>query len=401
MGVLDSLQTEQLHREVYIAILNSALQKPGEKSRLVRRVGISPQYLSYLLQSEMDNSSNSRLPNARIAEKIARELPLEPEQRERLLEHMNLARETTIHPVRMTLPDNPRIYVNELTEAGHEASITLDPQMAREKCIYIREKCLQLLRYAVLYTYPFETVKVCMSLHEALCILNQAEDALYYAKFAHAIMENLPRDNYSGNDRERLDRYTIQAIGAEARAYSDLRLYNKAYQTCLQAEAKAGKIHYQSDTILSQLYRDRLQALCRKPRFALEEAEGLVDSVKMLCERAESDLAPRWLFLANQYLVRAYLNYASDLSLKKAGRLLAEIARQMPDTPHMSPLYQTLFLKTYAKFYWKKGAYIEWEYFIKQAITSAIDAGLAHQISDIKRTYGDALLPLFKDLEAR
>lgn len=120
--------------------------------------------------------------------------------------------------------------------------------------------------------------------------------------------------------------------------------------------------------------------------------------MRALCDGVESDLAPRWLFVANQYLVRAYLNYSN---LKKAEKLLAKTFEQMATIPHLSPLYQTMFLKTYAQFYWEKGDSSGWEYFLKRALTSAVDAGLAHQISDIKRTYGHVLIPLLQELESR
>lgn len=401
MSILDTIDQAHLHREVYIALLQSVLHEPGAKRRLAARIGISPQYLSYLLQTETENTYSFRLPNARVAERIAQGLDLEPGQRACLLEHMHLARACSSDLARSGLSAPPAIYLKDIRAAEREANTTPDPHVFRRKYLDIRDTCLLLLQHSLIYTYPLDTVEICLLLHEALCILNQAAEALYYAKLAQAIMENLSRHDYLHRETERFDRSALQTIGAQARAYSDLRLYQMAYEQCLLAELQVSSMHYCPDIILSQLYRDTLQALCRTPRFALSEAEGLVDRMHRLCDGTQSELAPRWLFLAQQYLVRAYLNYASDLSLKKAGKLVTEISRQLPAIPHLGPLSQTLFFKTSARFYWQKGATAQWADLLTQALTTALDAGLAHQISDMKHTYGQALQPLLADLASR
>lgn len=79
---------EQVHREVYIAILNSALREVGSMARLAELLGISPTYLSYLLHLDPRTSYSSRRPSLRIAEAIAHALPLAPDVRDALLEHM-------------------------------------------------------------------------------------------------------------------------------------------------------------------------------------------------------------------------------------------------------------------------------------------------------------------------
>ncbi len=399
MGILDSIHEAQLHREVYVAILNSTLQRPGGKRGLAEQIEVSQQYLSYLLNPQTDDLSNFRNPSSKVADKIANALPLEREQREQLLKHMYLARDRAsqiTQALRSELLARPiGDFLTELRGAYQEANFATDPHISRMKYLFVRDSCKMLLEYPVLYTYPLNTVEVCLLLHDAQCILNWTEDALYHAKLARAIMDSLSRNDY--RDKERFDSYQFEALRAEARAYSDLRLYREAYDTCLHAEM-SDAMRYQSEACIPQLYRDKLQALCRKPRFALSEAEGLVAKVRAICDSAKNDLAPRWLFMANQYLARAYLAHHN---IKKAKKLLTGIFEQMPTIPHLGPLHQTLFLKTYARFRWEEGDSTEWEYFLKQALTYAVDAGLAHQISDIKRTYGQALVPLLHDLESR
>ena len=400
MGILEHIYEAQLHREVYIALLNSALQEKASKRHLAEHIGITQQYLSYLLNPETDDLHNFRVPSAKIAQKIASTLPLEREQREHLLEHMYLARDGTSHTtqtLRSELLAHPiEHFLQELRDAHQEANFATDPHLSRMKYLVVRDTCKMLLEYPILYTYPLNTVEVRMMLHDAQCLLNRTEDALYHAKLARAIMDSLSRDDYY-REQERFDSYHIEVFRAEARAYSDLRLYREAYDKCLEAEA-SDAMRYQPAAAIPQLYRDKLQALCRKPRFALSEAEGLVAQVTAICESSSNDLAPRWLFMTNQYLARAYLNHQN---MKKAQNILKVIIEEINTIPHLGPLHQTLFLKTYAKFRWQEGDCTEWEYFIKQALTYAVEAGLAHQISDIKRTYGDTVVPLLQELESR
>jgi len=398
MGILERIHEAQLHREVYIATLKSLLQEKASKRQLAEQIGITQQYLSYLLNAQTDDPYSFRIPSPKVAEKIANALPLESEQREHLLKHIYLARDGTSQitsTLRSELLAHPlEDVLKELRDAHQEANFATDPQIARIKYLVIRDTCKMLLEHAVLYTYPLNTVEVCLLLHDAQCILNRTADALYHAKLARAVIDSLSYNK--ADDKERLCSYQIQILRAEARAYCDLRLYREAYETCLQAET-SDAMRYQAEDCRPQLYRDKLQALCRKPRFALSEAEGLVARVRTICDGADNELAARWLFMADQYLARAYLNH---YNLKKAKRLLSAILTQMDAIPHLGPLHQTMFLKTYARFRWLEGDSAEWEYFLRRALTSAMDAGLTHQISDIKQTYGLTIAPLLQELEA-
>src|SRR5579862_6861021 len=93
---------EQAHRVAYRALLQSVLREPGSKERLARTVGISRQYLSYLLSPAYGDGRIYRVPSARIAERIAAVLPAEPLVREQVREHMQLASQRRLQRVRQT-----------------------------------------------------------------------------------------------------------------------------------------------------------------------------------------------------------------------------------------------------------------------------------------------------------
>ncbi len=60
----------QLHKEAYSAAINSVLRTPGTKHRFAARVGITPQYLSYLL-----DPNDPRAPGPEVPQNIANTLP--------------------------------------------------------------------------------------------------------------------------------------------------------------------------------------------------------------------------------------------------------------------------------------------------------------------------------------
>jgi hypothetical protein len=54
MSFLSLIDEAELHREVYVAVLNSLLRTRGSKRALAAHAGISPQYLSYVLVLDRD-----------------------------------------------------------------------------------------------------------------------------------------------------------------------------------------------------------------------------------------------------------------------------------------------------------------------------------------------------------
>lgn len=397
MGILDAIHDAQLHRETYIAILKSVLRTPGSKRQLAAKISVSQQYISYLLNPQMDDSYAYRSPSLKIAEKIANALPLDSEQRQTLVTHMLLAREkkgqimTTLHRELPTRPLDD--FLKELRQAHHEATYALDPQEAKTLNLAVRDTCKALLKYSILYTYPLNVVEVCMFLHDVQCILNCPADALYHAKLAHAIMSSLNREDY--RDKERFDGFQIQVIRAEIVAYNNLQLFQEAYNCCLQVE-ESEVAKRQIGSCLPHLYRDKIRALSGRPRFALSEVEGLATQVSRICDHQRDDFDPLWVFLINRFLGLAYLRHQN---VKKAAKTLQKQFEQMDKIPHLGPLHRTMFLKVYARCRYEEGDSTEWEYLITQALQGASSAGLTHQIHEIQQEYGAEIQPFLVNLK--
>ncbi|MDQ2809615.1 MAG: hypothetical protein M3Z04_22300, partial [Chloroflexota bacterium] len=84
---LDAIEQAHLHRELAIAILDSALAAPGHKRRFAAQVGITPQYLSYLC-----DPLDPRQPSPALVERLAAALPGDTAVRGRLRDHWQAAR---------------------------------------------------------------------------------------------------------------------------------------------------------------------------------------------------------------------------------------------------------------------------------------------------------------------
>ncbi|MCS7260368.1 MAG: helix-turn-helix domain-containing protein [Anaerolineae bacterium] len=382
MRFLEIAWQAQLHREVYIAMLNSALRAWGSKRRFAERVGISPQYLSYLC-----DPYNIRTPSVQLAQKIADILPISLEQRKSLLEHMLSANER-----RLQLNTFPRSGIHDCTVESYLVELRRMHQMATfsgnaplTKIQYgvIREISITLIKNLDPIANPLAFVELCLLLSEVQCVLDRPDSALYYAKIARSVMESADPSDF-WRDRERFESFQINAILAEAVAYHNLKLFDNAYDCCLQAEATEAMKH-QPKFWKPHLYRDKINALIGKPRFTLGEAEGLANRVRDICTQRAGEFDPLLELLINRSLGQAYIQYGN---LKKAHRLLQTLIDQMETTPHVGALHKVLLLRTFASLLWKQNALSDWKSFIKSARDIATEAGLHHQIHEIEQEYG-------------
>ena len=338
---------EQVHREVYVAILNSALRDVGSKARLAEHLGISRAYLSYVLHLDPRTSNSSRRPSLRIAEAIARALPLAPDVRDALLDHMYQAHVGRIQR-RQLLAESLSAEViaarlaslRALHSQATFADLTRDRRMHYRAVLAASRAQLCALAPS---RHPLAAIDLCMLIHDAQCVLNRPDDALFHAKRARAILDVFGPD-LKPSQREQADAFSVQVLRAESVAYHNMRLGRPAYQASQIAEhADAG--HNPSAGQLPHILRDRIAALTDQPRFTLSEVEGLADRGVAVCERRAQGLDELWAFLIRRSQAQAYISYGN---LKRAGRLLASLRAQLATIPDLGPLLRVMFLKTEA-----------------------------------------------------
>ncbi|MBF6590343.1 MAG: hypothetical protein IVW57_07405 [Ktedonobacterales bacterium] len=394
-------QEEQAHREVYIALLRSTLTTRGSKGRLALAAGISPQYLSYLLNTGTEDSGTFRVPSPRVAEKIAAALPADPERRDAVRQHMYLASLRRLRGARMLATRAPgaraeegevRARVAEVGAAHHAATFTNDPLLARQTYHAVRDVCADLLRRLEPVRDALAFVDLCFLLHDAQCVLNCPADALYAAKRARSVLESLDADSRS---RERLACLRVQAIRAETVAYHNLGLFRQAHTRCLEAEAFEAA-QQEPDEHLIHVYRDKIDALLGLPRFAVSEVAGLADQVERICQRRANPLDPLWVVMTRRSEAHAYLRHGN---LTRASQVMEAQVARMETVPFIGPLHRAMLLKVSARILWAAGARDAWEDVARRALGLAVAGGLTHQISELRREFGSALTPLLAAYE--
>ncbi|MFI5272026.1 MAG: hypothetical protein ACHQ4H_03205 [Ktedonobacterales bacterium] len=390
-SLVELAQEEQMHREVYVAILNSALLAVGSKARLAETLGISRTYLSYLLHPDPLTSDSFRRPSLRIAERIARALPLDAKSRAALLAHMqgaSLARLERLAPTALQMDDEQLSQrLGELRALHRAASYAPTVGAASTSYAVLRVACHTLIEHVEQHRHPLAFAELCFLLHDAQCVLNLPGEALFSAKRARAALE-WPDERAQPIERSHLDALRIQAIRAETVALHNLGLFRQAYAGSLLAE-RLERMASGPTAQMPYVLRDRLEALTGRPRFTLADVVQLADTGRALCERGGSDTDALWAFLLGRSLAQAFVAYGS---LERAGRLLDTLYHDMASVPLLGPLHRTLFLKTHATYLWRIGDRSGWEHVALRAVAVAQTAGLTRELAQLRRQYV-AVLP--------
>ncbi|MCC9075952.1 hypothetical protein FKZ61_007495 [Litorilinea aerophila] len=385
MEWLTPLEEALLHREVAVQTLQGLLRERGSKERLARQLGVSPQYLSYLL-----DPWNHRTPSPALARRLVAALPLEPEQRATLWEHLMLcqvnrleARRAAFLEGRRSVLLNAEEHLHQLLQASAEAQFGPNA-VSRVKYRLVYEGG----RYLAQVVGPREDLRVFIEAslvaHNAANVLNYPVSALWMARQVNYVPEEIWLQAL--RDREEAIHYQVYGLLATATAYHNLGLYGEEYACCDQAEAllaEAGTTRLQENW-LPHLYRNKLNALMYTPRFSIGEAENIAHRAQEVIERAsghtlESPFGQLLLFLIQVSLGRAYIRNANRRRLNKAEVVLRGCYDALAYMPLVGPLHRTLLLRAMAEMYGKMGSQEYRRHFLRSAYQEASAAGLTHQ----------------------
>jgi hypothetical protein len=97
--------------------------------------------------------------------------------------------------------------------------------------------------------------------------------------------------------------------------------------------------------------------------------------------------------MLDRSLAQAYLRYGN---VKKATALLQPLVEQVDRLPLVGVLHRVSFLRVYAEALWLAGDRQAWEDVMRVTCQLADDAGLTHQMAEIRRRYGDSLEAVLK-----
>lgn len=372
-----------LHKEVYTAVLNSVLKLPGSKRQFAERIGIEPRYLSYLC-----NPDEPRIPSSATARRIVDALPLELEQREDVLQHMLLARERKAQGDKVLQYELAEHAVTEIVETLRQehaaSSYALVAHEAKAHYQMLREASISALQWIHPVSYPLEFAQICIFLHDAQCALNRPDDALYRAKFALNVIESIDMERSLQQQAHSLQ---LSLLNAVATAYNNLALHQEACNAYTYAESLLRKETYDSRFWIPHIYRGKMKAIARQPRFSIKEVERLAKKAAEVGEQHTEDPV-LILFMNDQCLAESYIRYGN---LKKARSILERDVERL-ESLHRGLLHRTIVLKTYAKLCYVEGDHDTWRHVIQKALDIAQDAGLSHQVVQMKHEYGEALI---------
>jgi hypothetical protein len=390
MHYLELAHEAQLHREAYIAILDGLLQTTAAKRHFAQSVGITPQYLSYLL------NPFDRTPGPEVARKMVNALPLDPVVRDNLLEHLLLASERRLQAHLSAQQEFPQIDVAThmafLQQAQAAANFASHPAQVRAQQQLLQETGALLLRQMHPLHHPFEYAQLCLWLHGVESTRNLHANAIYHAKKARAVLGHFTRTEFNAAERKRFDELTFNALRLEAVSYYNLKVARPAYDLCCLGETLP-EVQQQPQSWLPHLYRDKINAYSQLPRFSIREAEQWARHGKQLCEQVAHEQAPLWAFMLDRSLAQAYLRYGN---VKKATALLQPLVEQVDRLPLVGVLHRVSFLRVYAEALWLAGDRQAWEDVMQVTCQLADGASLTHQMAEIRRRYGDSLEAVLK-----
>lgn len=383
MSLLDLTQHYEIERQTVRTLLDSALRTRGDAIRVARAAGLSPVYLSYM-------RADKRMPSVRTARQIAAQLAWTGEQREGFAYHVARMWQLKAACRREVPPrvPGPSDEMLRLVQQAH-ADATFARDSASAQLLYRRARTLAELFLDVCNPQlaPLQFLEFSFVAHDALCVLNRGDEALWHAKRARAVALSLERPTL--RDKERVDFVRVNALRCEAVALHNLGLAHAVQAVAQEIETLEGfKPH--EDFWRPWLNRDKMQALTGLARFSIREVEALARQGLRVCDKRGGVVDPLLILLLSESLARAYLTYGN---FEKAYRVLTRAENELDQIPQLGPLHRVLFFKTFARYYWLQGSRgAEWRSFAERAWRLACDAGLEHQRHELEREFGAALM---------
>jgi transcriptional regulator with XRE-family HTH domain len=375
----DALEA-RLHQELYVAILDSLLTERGSIQKLAKRANLSKVYLANIRNLEL---VPPKIPTPKTARYIAEALPAPPEVRQAALQHMVLAHEKRVEAHRVakeefryqTLTD----VQGELGHLLHQATFAVSPSAAHRHYRTVAETVSKALEEFAAEEDPLPFARLCLISHDVRSTLNRPHDALASAKRARFVVEDLDPKRHEF-DRELADGVLINSIYAEAISLDSLGLYRDAlacYDRIINAEVSERQQVYWKHAIL----RGKIRALSQVPRFSITEVEYLAEEGIEACYATSAEIAPLWNLLIAEALIRAYLRHDN---YKDAERVMDQGLEALDKVPLIGPIHRTTMLQTFAQLRWAVKDMAGWRYFLTEARSLAIQAGLVRKIDQIE-----------------
>ncbi len=401
----------QSHDEAYRAMLQAALAEQGAIKEFAERTGIvTSNYLSHITTSSTKRKQKSDGPQEQnrhprhlspeLAEKIAPHLPWNTQQRERFIEHVTLA-----HDLRLRAAQNQKEellgltlnhWVEELRLPFRAATSSPDHTTAKKEYAAVAERCKMLIAQFIPRSFSLDFVELCLMLSNVSCVLDQAYEAFFYAKYAYNMLSEREKSSYSSQSG-RFYGLLAASLDTQATALHNLGLEQEAHDISgsatrqMLSEVKIPLVETKASSM-------PILTLCETARFSIREviilAKDAKDSCNVLAKKDEV-AARNYEFSVNRALGLAYLRYGK---LSEAEKTLRPLLDQYERIPGMGLVKQVTFLRDFAHQRLSAGAVDEFTEYIRRALSIALDAGFDHQIRKIHNLLGEAVQPIYEEL---
>jgi hypothetical protein len=421
---LDEYLLAQAHREAYRALIDSALPSRGDKAKFAQELGISPEYLSNLRNSQEDSFDYGRTPGPELTRKIATKLHLEHEQKAALIEHIAYVwtwehrhkrlrgieefyptiSQRALHASKqvgsvigrvsharlLTEPTLTEMLV-EVGEAREIATTTADPALARAYYRAIVDACTLLLARTSARQTPIEFVRICLLLHDAVCVLNRQDEGVFLAKLAREVIEEVAPGDYKNGiriERGVFDHLMVNVVVAQCLAYRNLNIPKHATALTEDAERIMVQLHSPDAAIWSRhIYEHRLKAISELPRFSLRAVSDLAEQAREAHVRQMGEMNAHTDLRIAEAEARGYLRYGTENSVRNAYLILRDRMEKLDTVSGYGPVHKSHLLRTYASIHRRLGNEDGWAHYIRFALEIAVEAGLDHQIYEARRAY--------------
>jgi hypothetical protein len=230
---------------------------------------------------------------------------------------------------------------------------------------------------------PLDYVELCNIVADCQCVLNRADDALWHAKVACAILDSFEPAPLDHEDRERHEFASVNMLRQQGVAYFNLAQYRDSLRLYAQAEASE-PMKRRDDArkgLKGLIMRDKIKTLARLPRFSITEAENTADELRGIIEKTAGANRRMGLWLLAEAVADAYIRHEN---YKDARRVLEQEYLHSDDTHAIGPLHRVLFLRTYATLSRLTHDTLGWRHFIGEAHQISLAAGLSHQLVEIE-----------------
>lgn len=369
-----------LHKQVYIALLRGLLLH-GQKQDIAQRAGITPIYLSNIL--DIDHHP----PGDDVADRLVRALPIDTAQRQTIRHHMALARgrhaATQQALTNYVTHESADQMVSNLLAHHHQATFAADTQSAYLAVIMEGEAVLRQL--SPLRT-PLAYAQTCLVLHDAYAVRNKHNKALFVILRAHDV---LTRTSRSVHDQVILDRLFFNVLYALSLTYRNIGLPDEGRDVCLRAEHLLTGRHIASREWEPYIYRDHMETLGQtNKRFSIAEAEGLFTLSENALQRENTPGADLFHILSQKTLLSVYRNHGQKMmsarSMKKGRQVAHSLLHRVGHDDNLGPIHKSVILRSVAQFWLVDGEHQGAYQSIQRALSIATQAGLTHQIAQLQ-----------------